>query len=502
MRLPRLLQWPGYFLLLLLGLSGVLASVQAAPAQRAALLHIDGAIGPATSLYYRYASRQSEARGAGLIILRVDTPGGLDQPMRDIIKDMLSSRIPVVVYVAPSGARAASAGTYLLYASHVAAMAPATNLGAATPVPVMGGEQDPPGRGEGDATGSDRAGAGREKKAGNEAPANSGAADAGADRGQAGPDQQPGDAGSPGTRRPAPGSASSRKAVNDATAYLRSLAERRGRNADWAERAVREGASLSADAALRLRVIDLIATDTADLLRQLDGRRIPWQGGSHTLRTAGMTLETIDPTWRQAFLGVITSPTVAYLLMLIGIYGLLLEGYSPGAILPGVAGGICLLLALYAFQLLPINYAGLALLALGVALMVAETVVPSVGILGIGGVIAFVTGSILLLDSEVPGYQVPLGLVAGVATTASLLMLLSLMLLLRTTRRPPVQAQAGLAHSEATALEDFAAEGWVEVRGENWRARSPVPVRRGQRLRITSVEGLLLGVAPDQDPMP
>lgn len=497
MRLPRLLQWPGYFLLLLLGLSGVLASVQAAPAPRAALLHIDGAIGPATSLYYRHASRQAEARGAGLIILRVDTPGGLDQPMRDIIKDMLSSRIPVVVYVAPSGARAASAGTYLLYASHVAAMAPATNLGAATPVPVMGGEQDAPGRGEGEGevAGGDRDSAGQDQDSdGKTADADPIAAGSANDKAR--PDQQPG------SRRPVPGNASSRKAVNDATAYLRSLAERRGRNADWGERAVREGASLSADAALRLRVIDIIATDTADLLRQLDGRRIPWPGGSHTLRTAGMTLEAIDPTWRQAFLGVITSPTVAYLLMLIGIYGLLLEGYSPGAILPGVAGGICLLLALYAFQLLPINYAGLALLALGVALMVAETVVPSVGILGIGGVIAFVTGSILLLDSEVPGYQVPLGLVAGVATIASLLMLLSLMLLLRTTRRPPVQARAGLAHSEAIALEDFAAEGWVEVRGENWRARSPVPVRRGQRLRITSVQGLLLGVAPDQEQMP
>lgn len=445
----------------------------------AALIEIDGPIGPATSLYYSHASRQAEARGARFIILRVDTPGGLDEPMRDIIKRMLSSRIPVVVYVAPSGARAASAGTYLLYAGHVAAMAPATNLGAATPIPVMG--EEPGSGGEEDRNSrNDRARA----KSGD------------ADR------RPPPDAGGtePAPPRTLPGSAGSRKAENDATAYLRSLAEQRGRNAEWAELAVREGASLSADAALRLKVIDLIASDTSDLLRQLDGRRIPWQGGALTLRTAGMTIDPIAPTWRQHFLGILTSPSVAYLLMLVGIYGLLLEGFSPGAILPGVTGGICLLLALYAFQLLPINYAGLALLALGLALIVAETLVPSVGVLGIGGVIAFVTGSILLLDSEVPGYQVPLGLVAGMATAAGLLMLLSLRLLLRAGRRPPVQALAGLANIEAEALEDFLDEGWVEVRGERWRAHSPAPIRRGQRLRIAGVQGLVLEVVPPGAP--
>lgn len=452
---------------------------QAATPPPAALIDIDGTIGPATSLYYRYASQQAEARGASLIILRVDTPGGLDQPMRDIIKLMLSSRLPVVVYVAPSGARAASAGTYLLYASHVAAMAPATNLGAATPIPVMGdAPEDPQG---------DRAAADRERGNGQ------------AKGTPPGEGRQPGSRDTEGRAReasPPPGSAASRKAVNDATAYLRSLAERRGRNAEWAELAVREGASLSAGAALKLKVIDLIATDINDLLRQLDGRRIAWQEGELTLRTQGMVVEAIPPTWRQAFLSVLTSPTVAYLLMLIGIYGLLLEGYSPGAILPGVVGGISLLLAMYAFQLLPINYAGLALLALGVALIVAETLVPSVGILGIGGVIAFVTGSILLLDSEVPGYRIPLGLVAGTATAAALLMLLSMRLLLRTSRRPPVQAQAGLAHAEAVALEDFSSEGWIEVRGERWRARSAVPIRRGQHVSIVSLQGLVLAVEP------
>lgn len=483
MRIPL----PGILMcIILLGLAW---PTPAAPPARAALIDIDGAIGPATSLYYRYASQQAEARDASLIILRVDTPGGLDQPMRDIIKLMLSSRIPVVVYVAPPGARAASAGTYLLYASHVAAMAPATNVGAATPVPVMGGAPED--------SRDDRGAAERERGTNQKTAPEGDAPEKGRDSDKAPPPgkQDTGRQAREPSSSPA-ASAASRKAVNDASAYLRSLAERRGRNADWAELAVREGASLSAEAALKLKVIDLIATDTSDLLRQLDGRRIAWQDGELTLRTQGMVVEAIPPTWRQAFLGVLTSPTVAYLLMLVGIYGLLLEGYSPGAILPGVAGGISLLLALYAFQLLPINYAGLALLALGVALIIAETLVPSVGILGIGGVIAFVTGSILLLDSKVPGYSIPLGLVAGTATAAALLMLLSLRLLLRTSRRPPVQAQAGLALFEGVALQDFSGEGWIEVRGERWRAHCPVPIRRGQPVRIVSLQGLVLAVEP------
>lgn len=429
-------------------------------AASAALIDIDGAIGPATSNYYDYASRQAIARGDALIILRLDTPGGLDGPMRDIIKRILASPVPVVAYVAPSGARAASAGTYILYACHVAAMAPATNLGAATPIPVLGREpQAPP-------------------DAGDEAKGKAGA------KPKAQPSREPADA-------------SERKVVNDATAYLRSLAEQRGRNADWAEQAVREGASLSAAAALKLKVVDLVAASPEDLLAQLDGRRIPWGEGTRQLHTRGMAIHDIPPTWRQQWLGVLGNPSVAYLLLLAGIYGLLLEGFSPGAILPGVAGGISLLLALYGFQLLPINYAGLALVALGIVLIVAETVVTSAGILGTGGVISFVAGSLLLFDSDVPGFSIPLGLIGGVAAAAALLMLFSLGLLWRSARRPPVQAEAGLAGRDAVALEDFAAEGWVEVRGERWRARSHVPVRRGEQLRVLQVRNLLLIVEPD-----
>jgi membrane-bound serine protease (ClpP class) len=444
----------------------------AARAAGVALIDLEGPIGPATGLYHEYASHQAEAQQAGLILLRIDTPGGLEQPMREIIKRILASPIPVVAYVAPSGARAASAGTYLLYASHVAAMAPATNVGAATPIPVMGGSAPPerergPGRPDGSPADGDE-GKGRPPASG--APS--------------------------GKETAPPGDAASRKAVNDATAYLRSLAERRGRNADWAEQAVREGASLSAEAALRLRVIDIVATDTGDLLAQLDGRRIPWQGGERVLATRGLVVHPIPPTWRHRFLGVLTNPAVAYLLMLVGIYGLLLEGYSPGAILPGVTGAISLLLALYAFQLLPVNYAGLALLALGITLIVAETFVASVGILGGGGVIAFTIGSILLLDSDTPGYAVPIGLIAGMAVAASLLMAFSLSLLMRSRRRPVLQEQAGLAGASAVALEDFTGEGWVMVIGEHWRARSGAPVRKGQPLRVVRVDGLHVVVEP------
>ncbi|HXG29507.1 MAG TPA: nodulation protein NfeD [Nevskiales bacterium] len=436
----------------------------AGPSQ-AALIEIDGAIGPATSLYYESAAARAEESGAALIVLRIDTPGGLDTAMRDIIKRILASKIPVVAYVAPSGARAASAGTYILYASHVAAMAPATNLGAATPVSVIGGppkSPQPPG------TPPDKPG---------QAPAET-------------PSAAPGPA----------GAAEERKMVNDAVAYIRSLAEKRGRNAEWAERAVREAASLSAEEALKQKVIDLVARDVEDLLRQLHGRRLQLDDGQRlTLDTRAMTVTRIAPDWRQKILSVLTNPAVAYILLLIGIYGLLLEGYNPGAILPGVIGGICLLLALYAFQVLPINYAGLGLIALGIVLIVAETMVPSLGVLGIGGVVAFVVGSIMLLDTDVPGYQVPIAIIAAIATAAGLVLLLTVTLLLRARKRRVVTGHEAMVGEAAEALEDFDAEGWVRARSETWRARTATPVRRGQKLRVTALDGLVLIVAPEKD---
>ena len=443
--------------LLALGLAGsTLAETPAAAPRIAALVEIDGAIGPATSQYFEQASRQAAQKGAVLIVLQMDTPGGLDQAMRDIIKQILASPIPVAAFVAPSGARAASAGTYILYASHIAAMAPATNLGAATPVPVMG-------------------------------PARPGDPIEPTEPGKPGqkPAQEP-----PGEK----GDAMERKVVNDASAYIRGLAEQRGRNADWAERAVREGVSLASDQALKLKVIDLIAADVPELLRKIDGRKITLATGPVTLDTKGLAIEKLEPGWRLKFLAVITNPAVAYILLLIGIYGLLLEGYSPGAILPGVVGGICLLLALYAFQILPINYVGLALIALGVIMMVAETFVPSMGVLGIGGVVAFVAGSIMLMDTDVPGYDVPLGIVGGIAAAGASVALLTAVMLMRSRRRPVETGQEALLHARAEALEDFQGEGWVRVSGERWRARSTTPVKRGQTLRIIRVDGLLLTV--------
>lgn len=424
-----------------------------AGSRQAALIEIQGPIGPATSLYFESASAQATAMGAHLIILRIDTPGGLDQAMRDIIKSILAARIPVVAYVAPAGARAASAGTYILYASHVAAMAPATNLGAATPVPVMG-----------------------------DAPAS-----------PPGPGEKPVDTGKPAPAPPA--KAMEQKMVNDAVAYLRSLAEQRGRNADWAERAVREGASLSAEEARKQRVIELIASDMTDLLKQLDGRTVTLDDGSAVkLDTRNLTVVTIAPDWRQKLLGVLTNPAIAYVLLLLGIYGLLLEGYNPGAILPGVVGGICLLLALYAFQILPINYAGLALIALGICLIVAETLVPSLGVLGIGGVAAFVMGSIMLFDTDVPGYDIPVAIIGAVATAAGLLVLLTVSLLLRSRKRRVVTGHEGMIGATAEALEDFETEGWVRASGERWRALSAAPVKRGQALRVTGLKDLVLTV--------
>ena len=416
-----------------------------APARTATLLGIHDAIGPATSHYLTRGIESARDRGDSLIVIEIDTPGGLDTSMREIIQAMLASPAPVVTFVHPPGARAASAGTYILYASHVAAMAPATNLGAATPVAIGGtAPPDPSARDD--------------------------------------------------VRDSEPATASERKAINDAVAYIRSLAEQRDRNADWAERAVRSGESLSAQAALAAGVIDVLANDLDDLLMQLNGRRVNVNGTEQTLRTDGLVFERVEPDWRTRLLAVITNPTVAYILMLLGIYGLILEGYNPGAILPGVVGAISLLLALYAFQVLPVNYAGLALIALGVILIIAEFMVPSFGALGFGGIAAFVFGSVILLDTDMPGYRVSVPLLVTIASTAALTLVGVIWLALRSRKLPVVSGVEELMQTVATALEDFDHEGAVWVHGERWRARSTTPVRKGQHLRVTAVENLVLRV--------
>ncbi len=431
-------------------------------AERAAiLLNVQGAIGPAMADYVTRGLLAAEDRHAPLVLLLMDTPGGLDDAMRDIIRSILASPVPVAVYVAPSGARAASAGTYIVYASHIAAMAPATNLGAATPVRIEG---FPDG-------GDDREGGRRRDKGG-----------------AAGKEKN--------TPAPAQDDPMQRKIVNDAVAYIRGLAQMRSRNADWAERSVRQAASLSAEDALKEHVIDLVAESVGDLLRKIDGRRVSLHGQERVLSTATLAITTVEPDWRTRLLSVITDPNIAYILMLLGVYGLFFELANPGSILPGVIGATSLILALYAFQLLPVNYAGLALIGLGLLFMVAEVFVPSMGILGIGGVAAFVIGSIILFDTGVQGFQVALPLLAAVTLLTLGFFIGVIGAAMKARIRPVVTGREELLHSIGTVLEDFEGMGRIHIHGEDWGARSRVRVRRGQKVRVTALEGLTLHVEP------
>lgn len=439
----------------LLALPG--ANAPAANPAAVGLLTIDGAIGPASADQVVRGVKRSAALGHALLVIRMDTPGGLDTSMRTAIKAILAAPLPVAVYVAPSGARAASAGTYLLYASHVAAMAPGTNVGAATPVEIgLGPGQPAPG--------------GNGKDKGKDAPKS-------------------------GQKEPA--TPMQAKALNDAAAYLRGLAQLRGRNADWAERAVRESVSLTAEEALRLNVIDAMAPDVPALLARLDGRTVNVLGQPRKLATKGAVLVEFAPDWRTNVLAAIGNPSVALLLMTVGIYGLVFEFMNPGAVAPGVIGAICLLLGLYALQLLPVNYAGLALIVLGLAFMAAEVFLPSFGILGLGGIAAFVAGALMLIDTELPGYGIPPDLVGTLATASALLLFGTVRLALKTRRRPVTSGAAGLVGALVTVEqvgERRAHEGWVRAEGELWHAISSTPLRPLQTVRIVGRSGLTLEV--------
>ncbi|WP_409525369.1 NfeD family protein [Nitrincola sp. MINF-07-Sa-05] len=427
-----------------------------------ARLIVQGAIGPAVTDYLLRAMQEAEEQGARAVVIQMDTPGGLDAATRDIIKAILASPLPVITYVYPSGGRAASAGTYILYASHIAAMAPATTLGAATPIQMGGGQapgqppgQTPPG-----------------------APSDP---DTSGDREDRSTTQQP-------------ATAMERKIINDAVAFIRGLADRHDRNADWAEAAVREAVSLTASEALEQRVVDLVAIDLADLLQQADGREVQMERGRLVLALSDLPVVAYDPDWRNEILAFITNPQFAYILLLMGIYGLILEGYNPGAMLPGVVGVISLLLALYALQLLPVNYAGLALIVVGSLLIVAEAMVPSFGILGIGGVVALVFGSVMLFDTDVPGLTVPIELIATIGAVSALLMLAVVLAITKSLRIAKVaieQAMVGRV-ARVTDISDEKIE--VKVGGELWAATSDEPLQPGQWVQIVAQEGLRLKV--------
>jgi len=414
-------------------------------------LEINGVIGPATAHYIERNIQKAVNSQAIAILIRMDTPGGLDASMRRIIKKIIASPLPVITYVSPSGARAASAGTYILYASHIAAMAPATNLGAATPVQIggfggFGNDKDDPDK----------------------------------DKKKTKPLSDP----------------MAHKIVNDASAYIRGLAKIHGRNEQWAEQAVREAASLSAEEALSQQVIDIVAADVPELLSQLQGRKIKVSGNDLIFNSTNTKIETIKPDWRSQFLAVITNPSIAYIMLMIGIYGLVLEFSNPGSIVPGTVGGICLLLALYALQLLPVNYVGVSLILFGVALMIAEALAPSFGILGFGGVVSFVIGSVILIDTDIPGFGIDLGLVAGFALSSAAFLIIALGFIFKARHKPIVSGQEEMSGCVGVVSDDFTGTGMIRIHSENWRASCAHPLHKDEKVKVTSIDGLLLHVMP------
>jgi len=443
------------------------------PDRQALVLDVQGPIGPATRDFLSRSLEIAEERDAALVIIRLDTPGGLDMSTRDIIKAILNSSVPVATFVAPEGGRAASAGTYILYASHIAAMSPATNVGAATPVAIIGGAPKP----------------------GKDSPSRK-PQDMDREEGQEDQAESNGEEDRDGGPQESSDDPMTRKAINDAVAYIRGLAAKRGRNEEWAELAVREAASITSEEALELGVIDLIADDVGDLLAKIDGMVVELKGRDHEMQTSGLVIELLEPDWRSELLGVITSPTIAYLLLLIGVYGLILEGYHPGAIVPGVVGAICLLMALYAFQMLPVNYAGLALIVLGIILMIAEAMAPSFGALGFGGIIAMVIGSIILIDTDVPGFVVSRSLIGAIATVGALGMMTIIGFAVRARQRPVVAGREQLVGETGTAMEGFDHKGHVHIHSERWNAVTEAPVAQNQAVVVTGLDGLTLKVRP------
>ena len=446
---------------------GFLAGVAHAD-EKVVVLELRGALGVATADYIISGIEHAEATGTELVIIDMDTPGGLMAPMRDIIQAILNSSVPVATYVSPEGARADSAGTYILLASHIAAMAPTTHLGAATPVSLTGDSVTP----EEETEDAEDATETEETTDDEEQPDSDRKAD------------------------PQPGTSMERKVLNDAIAYIRGLAERHGRNADWAEDAVRDAATLTAKEALEQNVIEFIADDHAELLEMIDGHEVMIDGETVALETSSVVIETHEANWRIKILSAIASPEIVLLLGMIGLYGLMYEGWNPGAIIPGVVGVICLLLAAYGLQVLPVNYAGLALIIVGLALMTAEAFAPSFGALGLGGIAAFVFGAIMMFDSGIPGFGISLTFVITIAILAALLVIWMVGFILKLRRRGAVSGSGSIIGGVGTAMSDFSGEGKIWLEGESWAARSQTPVTKDQEVVVKKMIGLTLEIEP------
>lgn len=446
------LLWPS------LGAQGQAAAPEPRPGP-VVVLDIDGAIGPATTEYVRDGLAEAKARNARLLVIRMDTPGGLDSATRDIIAEILASPAPVATFVAPAGARAASAGTYILYASPLAAMAPGTHLGAATPVSMGGGSTPLP---DGD-----------------------GGADTPEEKAKA-------------TAEKAPTDAMTAKVVNDAAAYLASLAALHGRDPEFAEAAVRQAATLTAGQALERGVIEVLAADLPGLIAAADGRTVQLAGKPHVLKLTGAETVEVAASWRNKALAAITDPNIAYLLLLVGIYGLIFEFMSPGTYGPGVIGAVSLVVALFSLNLLPVNYAGLILIALGIGLMTAEAMTPSVGVLGIGGAAALGLGSLILFKGPIPEMRLSPWLVVGVVAASLAFFVLALGVAWRARRRPA--AIGDLVGAAGPVLSWAGGEGFVRLEGESWRARSARPLAPGQSARVTARDGLTVVVEPTSPP--
>jgi len=451
------------FIALILGFLTASASAD----QKVVVLELKGALGVATAEYIIDGIEHAEAIDAELVIIDMDTPGGLMSPMRDIIQAILNSSVPVATYVTPEGARADSAGTYILLASHIAAMAPTTHLGAATPVSLTGDSVTPKQDSE-DTEGGD------ETEGSDESDEDSSADEA----------------------DPQAGTSMERKVLNDAIAYIRGLAERHGRNADWAEEAVRDASTLTAREALEQNVIEFIAEDHATLLEMVNGHEITVDGETVALETSSVVIEEFESSLRIKILSAVASPEIVLILGMIGLYGLMYEGWNPGAIVPGVVGIICLLLAAYGLQVLPVNYAGLALIIVGLALMTAEAFAPSFGALGLGGIAAFVFGAIMMFDSGVPGFGISLTFVISVAVIAALFIVWLVSFVLKLRRRGAVSGSDSIIGGIGTAMSDFSGEGKIWLEGESWTARSSSPISKDQEVVVTNMVGLMLEIEP------